>query len=90
MSHVALVRPLSRASENARAQSAASLVPKLLLRGVRRFRVELVRETEAETRVVLAAYAELLAGRISAREAIRRVGTHEQFGVTAGTMRVQG
>ena len=75
---------------NARAQSAASLVPKLLLRGVRRFRVELVRETEAETRVVLAAYAELLAGRISAREAIRRVGTHEQFGVTAGTMRVQG
>jgi putative protease len=75
---------------NARAQSAASLVPRLLSLGVRRFRVELVRESEAETRAVLAAYADLLAGLIDAREAVRRVGTHEQFGVTAGTMRVLG
>ena len=75
---------------NARAQSAAALVPHLLKRGVRRFRVELVRESEAETRTVLLAYAELLSGRISAQEAVRRVGTHEQFGVTSGTMRVLG
>ncbi len=75
---------------NARAQSAAALVPGLLARGVQRFRVELVRETEAETREVLAAYADLLAGRIDPAETVRRVGAHEQFGVTRGTMRVLG
>jgi len=75
---------------NARAQSAASLVPRLLQRGVRRFRVEFVRESTSEARTVLAAYDALLAGRITAHEAVRRVGTHEQFGVTSGTMRVLG
>jgi putative protease len=75
---------------NARAQSAAALVPGLLAKGVRRFRVELVREAEAETRTVLAAYTELLAGRCTPADAVRRVGAHEQFGVTQGTMRVLG
>jgi putative protease len=42
---------------NARAQSAAACLPQLLAAGVRRFRVELVRETFAETRRVLEAYA---------------------------------
>jgi putative protease len=75
---------------NARAQSAAALVPGLLAKGVRRFRVELVRESETETRTVLAAYTDLLAARCTPAEAVRRVGTHEQFGVTRGTMRVLG
>lgn len=73
---------------NAQAQSAASLVPQLLERGVRRFRVELVRESREETARVLAAYQELLAGRISPQEAVRRAAVHEQFGVTRGTMKV--
>ena len=75
---------------NAQAQSAAELVPRLLERGVRRFRVELVRESATETGRVLAAYRDLLAGRITPREAIQRAGAHEQFGVTRGTMRVLG
>lgn len=73
---------------NAQAQSAASLVPRLLERGVRRFRVEFVRETREEATRVLAAYQELLAGRLSPAEAVRRAAVHEQFGVTRGTMQV--
>jgi putative protease len=73
---------------NAQAQSAAQLVPRLVERGVRRFRVELVRETFAEAQVVLAAYQSLVDGAISPAEAVRRAGGHEQFGVTRGTMRV--
>lgn len=73
---------------NARAQSAAALVPELARRGVRRLRVEFVRETRQEARAVLEAYGALLEGRVSAAEAVRRVGVHEQFGVTRGTMQV--
>lgn len=73
---------------NAQAQSAASLVPSLMARGVRRFRVEFVRESREEATRVLGAYQELLAGRISPAEAVRRAAVHEQFGVTKGTMKV--
>ncbi|TNF25810.1 MAG: U32 family peptidase, partial [Deltaproteobacteria bacterium] len=71
----------------ARAQSAATLAPRLLEAGVRRFRVELVRESAEETTTVLTAYRELLAGRITPREAVRAVGVHEQFGVVRGVAR---
>jgi putative protease len=37
---------------------------------------------------VLAAYQELLSGRVSPAEAVRRAAVHEQFGVTRGTMKV--
>ncbi|MCP3061967.1 DUF3656 domain-containing protein [Myxococcus sp. K38C18041901] len=73
---------------NAQAQSAASLVPSLLARGVQRFRVEFVRESREEATRVLGAYQELLAGRISPAETVRRAAVHEQFGVTKGTMKV--
>lgn len=73
---------------NAQAQSAASLVPQLLERGVRRFRVEFVRESQEEATRVLGAYQELLAGRLAPAEAVRRAAVHEQFGVTKGTMKV--
>jgi U32 family peptidase len=72
---------------NAQAQSAASLVPDLLARGVRRFRVELVRESADEAARVYAAYAQLAAGRLAPRDVVRRAAVHEQFGVTRGTMR---
>ena len=75
---------------NAQAQSAASLVPRLLERGVRRFRVEFVRESREEAARVLGAYQELLAGRCAPAEAVRRAAVHEQFGVTRGTMKVLG
>jgi putative protease len=73
---------------NAQAQSAAALVPRLVAAGVRRLRVELVRETAAETARIVAAYRALAAGELSPAEVVRRAAAHEQFGVTRGTMRV--
>lgn len=72
---------------NAQAQSAASLVPDLLAHGVRRFRVELVRESAEEAARVFTAYAQLAAGQLAPRDVVRRASVHEQFGVTRGTMR---
>lgn len=72
---------------NAQAQSAASLVPELIARGVRRLRVELVRESAAETARVLGAYRELARGELAPAAAVQRAAVHEQFGVTRGTMR---
>ncbi len=72
---------------DARAQSAARALPRLMAAGVRRFRVEFVWESQAETAAVLAAYSGLLAGTMAAGEVLRRVSAHEQFGVTSGTMR---
>jgi putative protease len=72
---------------NAQAQSAATLTSELLARGVRRFRVELVRENAADAHRLYTAYAQLLDGRISAAETMRIAAVHEQFGVTRGTMR---
>jgi putative protease len=72
---------------NAQAQSAAALVPELLARGVRRFRLELVRESAAETTRIFDAYTKLVAGAIAPAEVVRLAAVHEQFGVTRGTMR---
>ena len=71
---------------NARAQSAAGCLPQLLNAGVRRFRVELVREPADETRRVLTAYAELLRGARTGRQVIAEVGALEKYGVSAGTL----
>ncbi|MBI3927299.1 MAG: U32 family peptidase [Armatimonadetes bacterium] len=73
---------------NAAAQSAAFLVPRLVERGLRRFRLEFVRETEEQARNVIEAYRQLLSGSLTPAELVRRVRVHEQFGVTAGTMQV--
>ncbi len=75
---------------NAQAQSAASLVPALREHGVTRFRIELVRETAAETARLVAAYTGLVAGVFTPDEVLRRAAVHEQFGVTRGTMRTLG
>ena len=72
---------------NAQAQSAAGLVPELLAHGVRRLRVELVRETADEARRVFTAYSALAAGQASPADVVRAAAVHEQFGVTRGTMR---
>ncbi|MBA3819772.1 MAG: hypothetical protein H0X17_12825, partial [Deltaproteobacteria bacterium] len=72
---------------NAQAQSAAGIVPVLIERGVRRLRVELVRESAAETARVVGAYRDLVRGEIGPSEVVKRAAVHEQFGVTRGTMR---
>jgi len=71
---------------NARAQSAASCFPTLMGLGVRRFRVELVRESAAETKRVLSAYAALLRGARTPKSVIQEVGALEKYGVSAGTL----
>ncbi|HEY4770872.1 MAG TPA: DUF3656 domain-containing protein [Myxococcales bacterium] len=71
---------------NARAQSAAGCLPRLLDAGVRRFRVELVREGAAETERVLRAYSGLLDGDRTGRQVIAEVGALEKYGVSAGTL----
>src|SRR4051812_16515195 len=71
---------------NARAQSAAACLPQLLAAGVRRFRVELVRESGAETTRILRAYRELLSGARTGRQVIAEVGALEKYGVSAGTL----
>jgi U32 family peptidase len=73
---------------NARAQSAAASLPRLLAAGIRRFRVELVRENAAESERVLRAYAALLAGTRTGRQVIAEVGAMEKYGVSAGTLAV--
>lgn len=66
---------------NAEAQSAASLVPALLARGVRRFRVDFVRETKDEARRVIDAYRALLEGRRAPPDVARGLRVRDQFGV---------
>jgi putative protease len=67
---------------NAQAQSAAPLVPELIARGVRRLRVEFVWEDGEQVARTLAAYRALLAGELSPQAALKRVGVHEQYGIT--------
>jgi putative protease len=71
---------------NAKAQSAASCLPQLLSAGVRRFRVEFVRESAEEAKLILRSYAALLRGEKTPRETIREVGALEKYGVSAGTL----
>ena len=63
-------------------------MPRLREAGVRRFRVEFVREDQATAARVLEAYQGLLSGQLTPAEAVRRAAAHEQFGVTRGTMQV--
>ena len=87
--HPVVVDPACRNTVyNAQAQSAAGLWPRLLDAGLRRFRIEFVRETTAEALHTLTAYQALARGEIEPAALLARVGVHEQFGVTRGTMAV--
>ncbi|MCB9544658.1 MAG: U32 family peptidase [Myxococcales bacterium] len=86
--HPVVVDPACRNTVyNAQAQSAASLVPRLLDAGVRRFRVEFVREDTGEALRILAGYQALLRGDLAPRDLLERLRVQARFGVTAGTMR---
>ncbi|MBX3462479.1 MAG: U32 family peptidase [Planctomycetes bacterium] len=69
-------------------QQSAAWVGGLLAQGVRRFRVEFVREGAAEVERTLAAWRDLLAGRADAEGLARRTGATSQFGVAQGGMRL--
>jgi putative protease len=71
---------------NAVPQSAAEAVPALLARGVGDFRVELLDEPPAEIGRVIAAYRDLLAGRLTGRDVWTALNAANRVGVTRGTL----
>ncbi|HLP40755.1 MAG TPA: U32 family peptidase, partial [Fibrobacteria bacterium] len=72
---------------NGRPQSAALLVPALLARGVRRFRVEALHEDGPVLRAKVLEYARLAAGETTPEEVFARMGVVEKYGVMEGQLR---
>jgi putative protease len=73
---------------HAAAQSAASLVPRLVEQGVGRFRVELVRERAADVARIVESYRALLAGRRQPEAVWRELRAAGGYGVVRGSLRV--
>ena len=73
---------------NSELQSTAKLVPRLLRAGVRRYRVEFVRESRDEAAKVLAAYAALLGGRMRPETLLRELGVADRQGVSTSAMQL--
>jgi putative protease len=69
-------------------QQSSRWTQRLLASGVRRFRVEFVRETGAQVRTALAAFGELLAGRCGPDDVVARTGAISRFGVAEGGMKL--
>jgi putative protease len=63
-------------------------VPALLAGGVRRFRLEFVREDGQAVARTLAAWRELLAGAIDGRALAARTGATARIGVAQGGMKL--
>jgi putative protease len=73
---------------HAQAQSAAHVVGALRAAGVRRFRIELVRESAEDVARIVAAYTRLLAGQAAPAEVWRALKTEGGYGVVKGSLRV--
>ena len=71
---------------NAVPQSAAEIVPELLARGVRHFRVELLNHSRPEVRSIIDLYHDLLDGTISGREVWTHLKATNHVGVTRGPL----
>lgn len=71
---------------NARPQSAAEIVPTLLQRGVRDFRVELLDETAEQAVRTIALYHDLLNGQTTGEAVWRALEASNRVGVTRGTL----
>jgi putative protease len=71
---------------NAVPQSAAEVVPTLLAKSLRNFRVELLSENTQEARHVIDLYDQLLVGRISGKQVWQRLRATNRVGVTRGTL----
>ena len=67
-------------------QSGAEVVPTLLARGIRHFRLELLDEPAAEIGRIVAAYHDLLAGRTTGRDVWKALNAANRVGVTRGTL----
>jgi putative protease len=73
---------------HAAAQSAAGLVAGARRAGVRRYRIELVRETPEEVARIVDAYRRLLADQATAAEVWNTLKTEAHYGVVRGSLRV--
>ena len=71
---------------NAVPQSAAEIVPTLLARGVRHFRIELLDTPPQQTRQVIELYRQLLTNQTTGREVWTRLNATNRVGVTRGTL----
>lgn len=71
---------------NARAQTGAEAVGRLLALGARHFRVEFVDESASEVERTLARYRALLRGEITGEAVWRELKLHNQIGVTRGQL----
>lgn len=72
---------------NAQPQSSAEIVPDLLDRGIRFFRVELLgNESLPDLRRIVDLYQRLLSGQVSAKDVWRQLNACNRVGVTRGTM----
>jgi U32 family peptidase len=71
---------------NGRAQSGARFLPELLRAGLRRFRIELLRENAVEARRTVQVYRELLAGKAETVPLWEKLGAQSRLGVTEGTL----
>ena len=73
---------------HAASQSAARLVARARDAGVRRYRVELLRENARETADVVRAYRDLLSGGASPADVVRQLRAKSGYGVVRGSLRV--
>ena len=71
---------------NAVPQSAAEVVPTLLARGLRDFRIELVDESAEEVQRVVGLYRDLLARRVTGKQVWTQLQATNRVGVTRGTL----
>ncbi len=71
---------------NARAQTGADYVSRMLALGVRYFRIEFLNEPPDQVRQTIARYRQLLSGEITGPEVWRELKVLNQLGVTRGQM----
>ncbi len=71
---------------NAVAQSSAEVAADLLMAGVRRFRIELLRDDADQIQKLYAVYAQLLSGDVSGEHVWRTLNAMNRVGVTRGTL----
>jgi putative protease len=69
-------------------QSAAGLVPQLVTAGVRRFRIELVRERPEDVTRLVTTYRALIEGRSTPQAALKELRSEGGYGVVRGSLRV--
>jgi len=72
---------------NARAQTAANYYTQLREAGLSNFRIELLKEDKQQALKLIAAYKQLLEGRISGSELYHNFDLIERLGVTEGTLK---